>query len=108
MGYPPHPWLPVPSDCCVLSSTHTHDRLLLHCSYVTAGGKGLPFFGYHIPGAATPNGAVAKNAFAIHKRMGVVLETVVPLHVAGAAGHFVRGHTIFGRINPFAAAAAGR
>ena len=27
------------------------------------GGKGLPFFGAHIPGAETPNGQIAKNAF---------------------------------------------
>ena len=34
------------------------------------GGKGLPFFEFGtIPGAATPNGAVAGQAFKIHKQV---------------------------------------
>jgi hypothetical protein len=34
------------------------------------GGKGLPFFEFGtIPGAATPNGAIAGQAFKIHKQV---------------------------------------
>lgn len=34
------------------------------------GGKGLPFFGFGtIPGAASPNGAIAGQAFKIHKQV---------------------------------------
>jgi len=29
------------------------------------GGKGLPFFGAHIPGATEPNGALAKAAYQV-------------------------------------------
>ena len=29
------------------------------------GGKGLPFFGYTIPGAEVPDGNIAKNAFKV-------------------------------------------
>lgn len=38
------------------------------------GGKGLPFFGYAIPGASKENvnGAIAGNAFWVHKQAGQV------------------------------------
>jgi cytochrome b561 len=34
------------------------------------GGKGLPFFGYTIPGAPKPNGAIAKDAFKVRIDVG--------------------------------------
>ena len=66
------------------------------------GGKGLPFFYKTIPGAETPNGSIAKNAFAIHKNIGVYGKYLVPLHVGAAGLHVVRGQPIFRRVNPFA------
>jgi cytochrome b561 len=66
------------------------------------GGKGLPFFGLHIPGKAEPIGAIAKTAYVNHKRVGQVLEyALLPAHIAGAGFHAVRGQKIFARINPF-------
>jgi cytochrome b561 len=66
------------------------------------GGKGLPFFYTTIPGAESPNGSIAKNAFAIHKNIGVYGKYLVPLHVGAAGLHVVRGQPIFRRVNPFA------
>ena len=65
------------------------------------GGKGLPFFGYAIPGATQPNPEIAKNAFGVHKAAGRFFEYLVPLHVGAASMHALRGHAIFARINPF-------
>ena len=71
------------------------------------GGKGLPFFWTTIPGVVKTDenkkqtGQIAKNAFNFHKTMGVYGKYLVPLHVAGAFGHFARGQTIFARMNPF-------
>jgi cytochrome b561 len=71
------------------------------------GGKGLPFFWTTIPGVTKTDenkkqtGQIAKNAFSIHKTLGVYGKYLVPLHVAGAVGHAARGHTIFARMNPF-------
>lgn len=70
------------------------------------GGKGLPFFTTTIPGAPTPDGAIAKQAFSIHKQAGVYGKYLIPMHVAGAAKHVVMGKNIFSRINPFGAAPA--
>eukprot|EP00934_Nitzschia_sp_Nitz4_P002987 Nitzschia sp. Nitz4//scaffold3_size479765//339526//340314//NITZ4_000141-RA/size479765-augustus-gene-1.614-mRNA-1//-1//CDS//3329550881//2977//frame0 len=67
------------------------------------GGKGLPFFTTTIPGAKETNGAIAKQSFQIHKQLGVYGKYLIPAHVAGAFGHLFRGHTIFARVNPFAA-----
>jgi len=66
------------------------------------GGKGLPFFGYTIPGASKPDGAIAKQAFGWHKKTGQAFEYFVPVHVGAAGLHALRGQAIFSRINPFA------
>jgi len=65
------------------------------------GGKGLPFFNYHIKAASETKPEVAKKAFKIHKLTGQVFTYLVPLHIAGAGYHFVRGQAIFHRMNPF-------
>eukprot|EP01147_Barroeca_monosierra_P002102 gene2102-8003_t len=62
------------------------------------GGKGLPFFVTHIPGSSTPNGSVAKTAFKIHKKMGQVLEYLIPLHVAATVFHITQGVQMFARM----------
>jgi cytochrome b561 len=72
------------------------------------GGKGVPFFGlYTIPGKSAEtktkeDGQFAGQMFKAHKQIGSVLWYMVPLHIAGAVQHAVRGHTIFTRINPLA------
>eukprot|EP00164_Ancoracysta_twista_P012553 GFYU01019742.1.p1 GENE.GFYU01019742.1~~GFYU01019742.1.p1 ORF type:complete len:247 (-),score=68.24 GFYU01019742.1:49-732(-) len=66
------------------------------------GGKGLPFFGAHIPGSSTPNGAIAKNAFKIHKNAGQAFEYFTPIHIGAAGYHAAKGQAIFTRVNPFA------
>ena len=68
------------------------------------GGRGLPFFGYHIEGAAEADRkpAIAKNAYEFHKIAGQALEYVIPVHVGAAGFHAVKGQKIFSRINPFA------
>lgn len=70
------------------------------------GGKGLPFFGYKIPGipkkdrnSNTKN--IAKNSFKIHKQAGQLFEYLVPVHVAATGYHVFKGHAILRRINPF-------
>lgn len=66
------------------------------------GGKGIPFFGLGtIPGAETPNGTIAKNAFQYHKLVGSALPYIVAAHFGGAVLHSFQGHTIWLRINPF-------
>mmetsp|Transcript_21943 Transcript_21943/g.43581 ORF Transcript_21943/g.43581 Transcript_21943/m.43581 type:complete len:173 (+) Transcript_21943:18-536(+) len=65
------------------------------------GGKGLPFFFTTIPGKAEPDGAVAKQAFGIHKQVGYYGKFLIPLHAGAAVSHAARGHKIFQRINPF-------
>lgn len=64
------------------------------------GGKGLPFFGLHIPGAEKPVGAIAKQAYQSHKLVGQGLEILVPLHIGAAGYHaFVKGQPIFRRMS---------
>jgi cytochrome b561 len=64
------------------------------------GGKGLPFFGWHIPGAETPDGSIAKPAYQWHKQVGQVLEVVIPLHIAAAGYHVLfKGHNILRRVS---------
>jgi cytochrome b561 len=72
-----------------------------HISCHRHTGKGLPFFYKTIPGAETPNGQIAKNAFNIHKTLGTYGKYLVPLHVSASGLHFARGQSIFQRINPF-------
>ena len=67
------------------------------------GGGGIPFFfGIKMPGAPAEqkNPGLAKLSYQYHKLAGQALEYFVPLHVAGAFWHVLRGHTIFARILP--------
>lgn len=69
------------------------------------GGKGVPFFGYTIPGKADKtkeDGKFAGQMFKWHKWAGGFMWYLVPLHVAGAAQHYFRGHAVLTRINPLA------
>merc|ERR1712196_467196 len=74
------------------------------------GGKGLPFFTTTIPGAEKPDGATAKQAFSIHKTMGVYGKYLFPIHIGAAFLHAIKGQAIFYRIGlgaaPVAVAAA--
>ena len=65
------------------------------------GGKGLPFFWTTIPGASTPQGSVAKQAFSIHKTLGTYGKFLIPIHIGGALKHQVFGKPIWSRVNPF-------
>mmetsp|Transcript_48497 Transcript_48497/g.58718 ORF Transcript_48497/g.58718 Transcript_48497/m.58718 type:complete len:188 (+) Transcript_48497:92-655(+) len=73
------------------------------------GGKGLPFFGtsfsgiVHTDETKQRNISIAKQSFSIHKQLGVYGKYLVPLHIGASLQHWLRGHTIFSRINPFAA-----
>ena len=68
------------------------------------GGKGLPFFTTTLSGAKVANGQIAKNSFKIHKQLGTYGKYLIPLHVGASGFHWVRGQSIFTRINPFRAA----
>ena len=68
----------------------------------------MPFFNTSFGGAVPKdddekkrNGAIAKQSFNIHKQLGTYGKYLIPLHVAGAFQHSLRGHAIFSRINPF-------
>lgn len=65
------------------------------------GGKGLPFFAWDLPGAATPDKALAGSAYTWHKRAGQVLEYMVPLHVGAVGFHVFKGHNILRRMLPW-------
>ena len=51
------------------------------------GGKGLPFFGYAIPGKKEPNGDIAKLNYTVHTWVGPVFEYMIPLHMGAAGFH---------------------
>uniref|UniRef100_A0A6B2LKS5 Cytochrome b561 bacterial/Ni-hydrogenase domain-containing protein n=1 Tax=Arcella intermedia TaxID=1963864 RepID=A0A6B2LKS5_9EUKA len=63
-------------------------------------GRGLPFFWTSIPGAAKPQGDIAKRAFFLHQKMGQALEIMTILHVSAAAIYhkLIMRHSIFKRI----------
>jgi len=72
------------------------------------GGKGMPFFSTTFRGAIPKddeekkqNGAIAKQSFSIHKQIGTYGKYLIPLHIAAAFQHTLRGHAIFSRISPF-------
>eukprot|EP00793_Prasinoderma_coloniale_P006769 PRCOL_00001599-RA len=62
------------------------------------GGKGLPFFATTLPAAKEPNGAIAKQAFSIHRTVGQAFEIMVPLHVGAVAQHHMRGQYVMNRM----------
>lgn len=78
------------------ASTTQHCRA---CAAATrAGGKGLPFFATTLPAAKEPNGAIAKQAFSIHRTVGQAFEIMVLLHVGAVAQHHMRGQYIMNRM----------
>lgn len=62
------------------------------------GGKGLPFFGYTIPGAAERDGKLAGRAFKLHKQLGYYYELFVPVHVGAVGFHALKGQNILRRM----------
>ena len=64
------------------------------------GGKGLPFFNMHIPGAQEPNKQVAGSMFKAHKLMGQGMTYLLPLHVGATGVHLVKGQNILKRMMP--------
>ena len=62
------------------------------------GGKGLPFFGYTIPGASKRDGKLAGRAFKLHKQLGWYYEMFVPLHVGAVGMHAIKGQNIMRRM----------
>ncbi|GAB5373497.1 hypothetical protein AAMO2058_001757000 [Amorphochlora amoebiformis] len=70
------------------------------------GGRGLPFFGYKIPGIAKEKRSkdtkkIAGNAYKIHKKLGPYFEYISALHVGATGYHALKGQAIFRRVNPF-------
>jgi len=69
------------------------------------GGKGIPFYGYTIPGKADrtkEDGKFAGTMFKWHKWTGQFLPYIIPVHVGAAGYHALKGQPIFTRINPLA------
>lgn len=64
------------------------------------GGKGLPFFGYHIKGTETPNKDIASMAYKRHKQVGELFTYALPIHVGAVGFHAVKGQNILKRILP--------
>ena len=62
------------------------------------GGRGLPFFGYTIPGASKRDGKLAGRAFKLHKQLGWYYEMFVPLHVGAVGMHAIKGQNIMRRM----------
>jgi len=54
-------------------------------------GKGLPFFGYVIPGRKDPIPFIAGNSYKTHKWAGQALQYLIPAHFAGTAFHVAKG-----------------
>lgn len=69
------------------------------------GGKGLPFFWTHFPGAQgdDKDPTVAKYAYKSHKLVGQAFEILVLSHIGAVGFHyFIRAENIFRRMNPLA------
>jgi cytochrome b561 len=102
------PALPNPNVLLQYASLASHKLfyallVFLPLSGVTMGyygGRGLPFWWTTIPGKEKPDGAIAKSAYSYHKKAGVVLEYLIPLHLLGVVAHLARGEKILQRINP--------
>jgi cytochrome b561 len=62
--------------------------------------KGLPFFGYTIPGAQGDDKrpAWAKRAYQLHKQAGLGLEFLIPAHVGAVGFHMFKGQHILARM----------
>ena len=64
-------------------------------------GYGLPFFTTTLKGAEKADKEAAGFFYKTHKLVGEYGKFIIPLHVAAAGLHVVRGQAIFSRINPF-------
>jgi cytochrome b561 len=70
-------------------------------SMAYVSGKPIPFFFTTIAASTTPDQESAKLYYSWHKRVAYWWKFIIPLHIAGAGFHFVRGQRIFARMNPF-------
>ena len=104
---PPH--LPGPAIMQSLSSL-SHLALYGGLLFMASSGVGMaynsakpiPFFFTELNLVREqPDGATAKQLYKLHKQVGYWWKFMVPLHVGAAGLHFVQGHRIFSRINPF-------
>jgi len=69
---------------------------------------GVPFFSWHIPGAAKEdeNKELTDFFYNGHHLVGQALEYLLVLHVAAVGyHHLLRNHNLFARMNPFSATA---
>jgi cytochrome b561 len=71
-------------------------------------GGGIPFFYWKVPGTSKANAGkeyykkLTGFCYRNHKRMGSILEYLIPLHVGAVAFvHLVKGQNAIRRINPF-------
>jgi len=63
------------------------------------GGKGLPFFGYTIPGKKEPVGWIAKQNYNVHTFLGPLFEYLIPMHIGATGFHYLKGQHILSRMN---------
>ena len=52
-------------------------------------------------GAEKANGAIAKQAFWVHKQVGVYFKYLIPAHVGAVGFHLLKGHNILPRMLSF-------
>jgi len=64
-------------------------------------GKGIPFFGYLIPGKKEPVGSIAGFAYKSHTFVGPIFEYIIPFHMSAVGFHALKGQNVLARINPF-------
>jgi len=51
-----------------------------------------------IPGAEKPDGAIAGQAFKLHKQAGELFEYMTMLHVSAVGFHLVKGQAVLARM----------
>ena len=54
-------------------------------------GKGIPFFGYLIPGKKEPVGSIAGFAYKSHTFVGPIFEYIIPFHMSAVGFHALKG-----------------
>ncbi len=54
-------------------------------------GKGIPFFGFIIPGKKEPVGSIAGAAYKAHTFVGPFFEYLIPFHMGAAGFHALKG-----------------
>lgn len=62
------------------------------------GGGGLPFFFMKVPASTNKNKKLAGLAFKLHKKAGLALEYLVPIHVGAVAYHAAKRFPILSRM----------